>query len=81
VTENGVSTVFTPSVARIVKEKGPAALSVPINVQVAPEAPVRQDPLNPVGCAPLSLLQVTVPLKPLAVSVWLIACVLVHGPS
>jgi len=78
---NGVSTVFVPLVARIVNEKDPAALSVPVSVQVVPVVPVMQVPLNPVGCVPLSLLQVTVPVKPLAVSVWLSARVFVQGPS
>ena len=76
---NGVLTVFVPLVAWIVNEKVPAALSVPVSVQVVPVVPVRQVPPNPVGAVPLALLQVTVPLKPLAVSVWLIACVFVQG--
>lgn len=80
VIEKGVSTVFAPLVARMVKENDPAALSVPVSVQEVPVVPVMQVPLNPAGCVPLSLLQVTVPVK-FAVSVWLTTCVVVQGPS
>lgn len=66
---NAVSTVDVPSVARIVKENVPDALSVPASVQVDPVVPVIQVPFNPVGRVPLSKLQVTVPPKLDAVSV------------
>ena len=70
VTVNGVFTVFVPSVAFSVNENGDplVPLSVPERVQVFPVVPLIHVPPKPEGTDPLAL-QVTVPLKLLAVTV------------